>query len=77
MRPKQAAKTLNVSLATVYRWIGAGLIDSVKMVGTVHIPDEAVERAKVCGIQVADSSFVAIPKIRSRVRSKGRSPWKK
>ena len=43
---KEAAEIFSVTKRTIFRWIEKGIIQSVKISGTVRIPDEEIERLK-------------------------------
>ncbi|WP_083267029.1 helix-turn-helix domain-containing protein [Mycolicibacterium porcinum] len=43
LTPRQAAERLNVSTATVYRWIADGVLPSLKVRQVVRIRPEAIE----------------------------------
>lgn len=43
---KETAKYFNVSEMTISRWIKCGKLKAVKIVGTVRISEEEIERLK-------------------------------
>ena len=43
---KETAKYFNVSEMTISRWIKSGKLKAVKIVGTVRISEEEIERLK-------------------------------
>lgn len=43
--PKEVSKLLKVSKPTVYKWIEAGILQGVRIGGTVRIPRESVAAA--------------------------------
>lgn len=44
--PKQAAKTLNVGYATIFRWIKAGKLIPLRIGNRTLIPQSEIERVK-------------------------------
>ena len=43
---KEAAIIFNVTEMTIRRWIDSGVVKAVKIVGTVRISEEEIERLK-------------------------------
>jgi excisionase family DNA binding protein len=46
LRPDEVARFWSVSTKTIYRWIDMGILDAVKMGGTIRVPRENAENGK-------------------------------
>jgi excisionase family DNA binding protein len=46
LRPDEVARFWSVSTKTIYRWIDMGILDAVKMGGTIRVPREKAENGR-------------------------------
>jgi len=53
----QAAKTLNCTRQTIYRWIHAGKITTADVAGTTFIPKSEVDRLKTARAPASEGAL--------------------